>query len=475
MIRIYLDWGVISNFKKDNFTEIREFILKHKDYLQFPYSPAHFKDLMKSYSLENEYFQQDLQNLEYLSEKHLLRWGRDEIEILFGTPQEYFENEKNSENIFSLMDIEKVLNDLDNNNLGTVKFGELIKSLFQLTPSGIEINEDNKELMKKIFPNLNNSSSIWDIMKDILPFLKKTLTEGEYYKDLRKTIGNKGFKLDQNSGNWGIDKVFTNIDNFLQKQNISLTFVQCVDACFKHKKEPVNKFEYYTTAYLLLDMIGYKSDNLPKQTDSMQNIQNDAEHSFYSACCDYFVVADKKLFIKTKVLFKEFNISTKVISPEDLIKEIESKIHVSKIDKHFIDEAFELIKNTPVIEKYQKSEYIETDIYAFELPLFYFNFFNYVTYQYYEEQNGFVLTFKKAFKNYSTFIYYTEAERLIDRVCNYFGYENNQEHSAKKYEFVYGEEEIVFIWYFDDGIIKLEKDIDTKRPLLRYFFVVSKK
>lgn len=105
MIRIYFDWSVVSNFKKEEFAEIREFIAEHKDYLQFPYSPAHFKDLMKSYSLENEHFNQDLQNLEYLSEKHLLRWGKDGIEVLFGTPKEYFQGEKDSEDIFSMMDM----------------------------------------------------------------------------------------------------------------------------------------------------------------------------------------------------------------------------------------------------------------------------------------------------------------------------------------------------------------------------------
>lgn len=94
MIRIYLDWSVVTNFKKDEFIEIREFIAKHKDYLLFPYTPAHFKDLMKGYNLDNEHFQQDLRTLEYLSEKHLLKWGEDGIEGLFGTPQEYFEREK---------------------------------------------------------------------------------------------------------------------------------------------------------------------------------------------------------------------------------------------------------------------------------------------------------------------------------------------------------------------------------------------
>lgn len=473
MIRVYLDWSVVSNFKKDEFAEIREFISEHKDYLQFPYSPAHFKDLMKSYNSDNEYFKQDLQNLEYLSEKHLLRWGEDGIEVLFGTPQEYFEGEKDSEDVFSMMDIEKIFNDLDGDDFGIGKFGTLIKSLYQLMPTGIEITDENKEILQKMFPNIDSNSSMWDLMKDVTPFSKRLLTEKEYYKDFRKTISDKGFKLDPNSGNWSVDEVFYNIDSFLQKQNTNLTFREYVNTCFKNRKEPVNRFEFYTTAYLLLDMIGYKPDNLPKPTDNMQNIQNDAEHSFYSAHCDYFVVIDKKLTIKTKVLFKEFNIPTVVISPKEFIETIKSKLHVIDTNKHFVNEAIGFLEKENIVETYEKGEEMEVDTFAFKLPIFYFNFFNYVVYQNYSDQNAFVLTFKRVFKNYSNFIYYTESERLIDRVCNFFGFDNNQEHLDKKQEFVYGDNEVAFIWNFEGGLIKLENDAETHRPLLTYIILTN--
>ena len=118
MIRVYLDWGVISNLKNKEFSEFKQFILQHKEVFQFPYTPAHFNDLMKSYSSDNEIFYQDLNNLEQLSERHLLRWGTKGMEILFVTPHEYFENEKESEDVFEAMDMEKIANNLDNTDLG---------------------------------------------------------------------------------------------------------------------------------------------------------------------------------------------------------------------------------------------------------------------------------------------------------------------------------------------------------------------
>ncbi len=113
MIRIYLDWNVVTNLKWPKYEKLKNFIDIHKSYLQFPYSPAHFNDFMKSYSSENEYFQNDLETLEYLSEEHLIRWENDRTVPLFGTPKEYFEGIKNQEDVFHSMDMEKIISEMD--------------------------------------------------------------------------------------------------------------------------------------------------------------------------------------------------------------------------------------------------------------------------------------------------------------------------------------------------------------------------
>jgi hypothetical protein len=475
MIRVYLDWSVVSNYKRQDFSELRDFISAHKEILQFPYSPAHFKDLMKSYRVDNKFFDEDLNNLDYLSETHFLRWGKEGIEVLSASPKQYFQCEKQSGSIFSTMDIEKVFSDLDGDDFGNGEIGTLMKKLFQLQPSGIEITNENKELLQKMFPNLTEQSSMWDLMKDVMPFGKRLMQERDYYKDFRKSISDKGFKLEANSGNWSPEDVIKKIDEFLQQQNTKLTFAEYVATCFKHKKEPVNRFEYYTTAYLMLDMIGYKSDKLPKPTDNMQNIQNDAEHSFYSAHCDYFVAIDKNLRTKTEVLFKEFNIPTIVVTPDELIETLKFKIHVPSTNEHYVNEAFDLLKKENIVETYLKSDHTNVDTCVFRLPIYYFNFFNYAIYHHYPEQNGFILTFKKAFKNYSNFIFYTEADRLFDIICKYFGIENQEEYLEKKKEFVYGDKEVNITWQFEWGVIIFELDTETHRPLLTYVVTIPKK
>lgn len=168
-----------------------------------------------------------------------------------------------------------------------------MKSLFQLQPTGIEITEENEKFLTKIFPNLNSNSSMWDLMKEIGPLSKKLLKDGAYYKDFRKSIADAGGKLEANSGNWNYEEVIRNIDKFLYRLGTNMTYLEYVESTLKYKKGSYTYYEFYSNAYLLLDMIGYKSDKLPKNSDNMQNIQADGEHSFYGGHCDYFVAIDK--------------------------------------------------------------------------------------------------------------------------------------------------------------------------------------
>ena len=403
MIRIYLDWNVISNLKKPEYAEIAQFTRENKEYLQFPYSPVHFNDLMKSYSPQNEYFFKDLETLQYLSEKHLLRWEDDRTMPLFVTPREYFEGEKGKEDAVLLMDMDRILSDLDkaSQDYGIGKVGDLLKSLYKSVPCGIEINAENKGILQNMFPNINPNSSMWDMIKDMAPFSKRLLRDRDYYRNLRRTIGEGGFKVDVNSGNWNEEVVFERINTFLTKMHAGKTFFQYVEMISNHQKRPINRHRFFTTAYLLLDMIGYKSDKLPKPTDNMQNIYNDAEHAFYGAHCDFFVASDRNLLTKARVLYRELNISTVVMSPQNYIVSLESVIHkLPRSAPELFQDVIKHIEQNNVVESYPDEE-IET--YVVKLPVFYLNFFNYVIYQSFKDQNLICFTCKRVFKNYSDF------------------------------------------------------------------------
>ena len=468
MIRIYCDWNVVSNFKKDEFKEIRDFISDNKNSILFPYSPAHFSDLMKSYNPDNScLFDEDLQTLECLSDKHLLRWNDKEkiLEVLFAKPTEFFEKEKDFYLNYSIsnLNFEQIFNDLDNDILG-VNFGQLIKSLFQSIPSIVPITNEHSEIMQKMFPNLKNNSSMWEFMNDSFLMGQKLLENKDYYKEIRNTT-KPYFHLE----NCKIDETIQQIEKFLQTEKTGLTFQDYVLSPYKNRKEPVSRYEFYTNAYLMLDMLGCKSDKLPKPTDNMQNIQTDAQHSFYAAHCDFFVTSDKKLSYKSQILYKQLNIATKVIEPQNISDIILPLIHKQNKSEYFLQEVMQFISQDNLVEIYPKSKENQTDTFAYKLPYFYFDFFNYCILQQYQEDNVAVFAFVKRFQNYSNFLYFTETENAIDEICNFFGYEDMNEQAEQKRKFIYGDNNVDFTWQFNNGVIKLEKEEDTKRPILRYY------
>lgn len=471
MIRIYLDWNVISNLKRPQLKEVKDFITKHKKYLLFPYTPAHFSDLMKSYTPNNEFFKIDLETLEFLADKHLLRWGKDNIQYLCATPTEYFDTEKDKEDFAELLDIEKIFEELKGEGFDGII--DSLENLLKSLPTGIEVTKESKDILEKMFPGLDANSTMWDLMKNLGPFIIKLTEDGKYYKDLRQESFDSGFKLEANSGNWEYDEVIENIDAFLHRHGVGMSYREYIDSIFELNKAPKILYDYYTTAYKMLDMIGYKVDKLPKLTDSMRNIQADADHSFYAGYCDYFVVMDKNLRIKSKVLYNEFNISTKVIEPSELITELSLVIDDMSQKTNFLDEAISFCDENMLVEYLPPSEKGTEEIYGYRLPKFHFNYFNCVLFRKNTEQDAVIFTFRKAFKNLSNSIYYTETETLIDSVAQFFGYESQEEFEAEKKEFVNGEENVSIRWSFDGGLILLEKEEESMRPILHY--IVSTK
>ncbi len=476
MIRIYLDWSVISNLKTPEYSHILNFITSHKLYLQFPYSPAHFADLMKSYSETNTLFKDDLAMLNGIASTHLMRWEENQTRPKFATPVEYFEAIKGEAPIdFSeLINMERLVEQMDEFGVefGIGKVGGILKSLFQFQPLSIDKNQQNQEYFSKMFPNFSAMTTQWDLIKEMGPLMKNVLQNREFYKDLRGQVKN-AFDISERAGNWSTEEVIDNIDKHLQKYGSQSSFIEQINLGFKSRNKPASIFEFFTSAYFMLDMLGYKADKLPKKTDTALNIQTDSEHAFYGAYCDYFISADKKLRKKAKVLYNEFNIPTEVLAPEEFISIIDVKIHrindlsVEKI----INEALQYIDLKNTVEKVEASD-LGPAVYGIKLPIYYLNFFNYVTWQYYEKEQILILSFRKVFKNYSRFIWYTESEYILSYIINLLGY-NQSDLKDKIREFIYEDGSVDFTWDYGHCIIRLTKEEDTKRPSLIYAFKVG--
>lgn len=477
MLRVYLDWDVISKFKLEQFNPLLEFLKGHKDRILVPFTPTHFSDLMKSYNEVNVRFDGDLEMLGVVCGRHFMQWKDHQIEPLLGEPREYFNHVKNQQpiNLEELLDMDKLMHELDSatSGMGLPRFGTLLKVLMQTQPAGLVVERDGAGIMNQLFPGLQDNSTMWDIMRGIGPLAKGMLDGPDKWKELRNSIAAGGFSVAAIAGDTSAEQAAARIDAFLRSKQMDMSFIEYVESTFKHQKEPPDDYEFFTRAYLMLDLIGYRSDKLQKPTNSMMNIWQDAEHAFYGAHCDYLVAFDKRLRGKAVLLYHLLNIPTEVIHPMDLVEDISGRFHSVPHDfAAVVEDAIAQTRAGQIVEEHAPSEHLDTKAFGIKLPTLYLNFFTHVIFQGYEGK-GIVLTFRKVFKNYSRFVYYTESEAVLDTIIALFGLDDMAAYPEKKREFVYGDNAPVFMWHFAGGLIKLEREEDTHRPSLTFVLAIG--
>ena len=76
--------------------------------------------------------------------------------------------------------------------------------------------------------------------------------------------------------------------------------------------------------FLKLDFVGYGDQPL-NEKNQFDNLFNDALHCFYGAHCDIYVTKDKKSIKKTKAVYQDEQISTRLVKSTELSEYIMSK------------------------------------------------------------------------------------------------------------------------------------------------------
>jgi hypothetical protein len=438
MIRIYLDWNVISNLKKPENEAILKFITEHKEHLLFLYSPAHFNDLMKS-DKQHPNFQKDLENLEWLCGKHHIRWENDNFAGLFGTPSEYFDIIKyNNEINPNDYDIEMLFETMsksgeDNPVISTIV--DAWKKDLQTKTLDLELDENSLKVFNLFFPGINPKSSIWDLTKAFGITSFEILINKHLWLGLRKHIEDGGGKLEANAGNWKKEDVIKNVDRFINKISPTpISFYDYLQLSFKEREKPASFYELYQIAYLVLDLIGFKSDSLPKLTDGLQNITTDADHSFLAQACDIFVLEDKKMKAKTEALFHYFSINTKVIKLDEFVETCKNLLHDTdqKSPLQTIDYLFELYKvdiDQLILEGSKP--------FNKQLNKKLLNIFNFASFEYSKENKILCLTFSEDEFKYGNFLYFTEKEYYMDQIKQYFDYNEIEDSNVWRSNFIH--------------------------------------
>lgn len=444
MKRVYLDWGVISNLKRPEFAEVREFLLSHKGNLFFVYSPAHFEDAMRS--KRDDRLLQDIQTLESLVDNHLIAYNKKTAQPFLATPTEYYHDNKDR-NLDEVPDITEMLPSISQD---TPAVGGLLKSFLNI-PFPIPDSARSNEIVNMMLPDLPASPTLSDVIHSATLYVNKMLGDKEYYKSYRAAVRASGFKVDSNAGNWEANEVVPNITARMRSLGIDKSFEDYVLMGLGDKKN-VDDYKFFIAAYSILDIIGYKSDKLPKSSNAMNSVSTDAKHAYYATFCDYFITQDTHLTSKALALYEEFGISTRTLTPQNAIKALDEERNddlVTFIREQLIEENIERREERSVVYKFTKR---------------YLGIFTHCIR--YDEDDALVLEFKLAFDNYSYFIFYDEAAIMVDAVTDYLGRPLLADYEKARERIVVGDTGASINWQGEGILLTLRADPERHRPEL---------
>lgn len=462
MPRIYLDSNIYRYLKKDadnRLFKLQEFI-KNEDNLHVFFSTAHLFDLGRDKT--NLKFD-DLMFMEQFTGKNYIHLpnNKEFVVTSLATPSEAFESIVPDP--FLSPEYDEVLNILKG-EIEDPEARDLMDNVMNMPISnkflGIdEMDDQTKESIGHYFPSLPDDSTFRDLVTGMLEKFKGFQTDPKLWRKAIKS-SQQGLQIKQN---YNIDINTINFNEELKKTPIATTFIDFVKTIenAQNPKEKQKEHSFHVAAYNALNILGLDFEKKINFASSL----DDAEHSFYAAHCDYFIVEDKQLSLKAKVLYKLLGIDTIVLSLEEFLKESTLiKFNSKKIGfkELFKSIQFELknafILDTPSSFVYPR-DYIK---YKPIVPFFlYFNRMDEVN----DDKDGVFVVLYRETNNYSRFMSYMEFQALTNIFVDIFGIDNNLrgEFTDKDRAEIKEKEWLGRVWTYENTYFVLEINEGTNK------------
>lgn len=335
MLKIYLDWNIISYLKNEEYRDLRNYIMQVKEFFIFPFSRAHIQDLYQSKSPTNVVkYEQDLDTLTKICQTHLLNY-EDSIDAPYPyecTPRQYIERESLTLQAYT-------------SGFESINFIELIRAMVDETTLESIHSYLLATPLETPIKNPNNGTlilNLWDAMTFSLDnfslLLKNKTIEVEIYKSMCKIEGERSIQEMQNINS-------SDIFDYLNELCISRTNKNLTDTILAtlEKINGINSYNYFLAEYATLAFCGYSRD----KKRNILNIMTDALHAYYAMRCDVLVTKDDGMRKKAQAEFIRFNSPTKIITIEELRTFLETELYNQYNLKYIQHE---------VIPKYSKGE-----------------------------------------------------------------------------------------------------------------------
>lgn len=377
MIKVYLDWNVMSGMKNNHFQELNDIIL-NKDKFLLLYSTSHIGDIFASIKNHNEEEQkivrEDLDYITYLTDDLCLVNNSKEVVLSRYQPGELLDDRISEAPLFEDFSLDNLFSSIEEDN----PMFEMVNSMKSML-SSISLdfafkeaydNPESAAMMDKIFPGLKDDKTMNGFFNSFGKMFHN-MNETEDYKDLRNMVQQIGV----NSGHFNENKnPFEIIDNAYKNTGIGSFDV---DKYFDKTKNAPEWFNDITNEYVKLDMHGFKADKVKvnnKEKNTFKNTTEDASHSAFASRCEFYITNDDKNYHKTKAVFQKLGIYTIVLKPNEFIQYYNSFLNVNNFDDHFRS----IIDEMNRIENFQEQRYESGESFGWVnfTSQYFFNFFN---------------------------------------------------------------------------------------------------
>jgi hypothetical protein len=315
MLKIYLDWNIISYLKKEEYIDLRNYIAEVKKFFVFPYSRAHLQDLYQSKSPTNVVkFEQDIETLTEICQTHLLEYnGSVDAPYPYEcTPRQYIERESLTLQAYK-------------SGFESISFTELFKSMMDATTFEDIRNYLISIPLENSIENPNNGSlilNLWDaiifLLDNLSSILKNKKLEVEIYKSMCKIEGERSILEIRDINSSDIFDSLNKLCVSRTNKNLTETILATLE-----KINGINSYNYFLAEYTTLAFCGYSRD----KNRNILNIMTDALHSYYAMRCDVLVTKDGGMRKKAQAEFIRFNSPTKIITIEELRTFLEKELY----------------------------------------------------------------------------------------------------------------------------------------------------
>jgi len=373
MIKVYLDWSVMTLLKKGGHKELEE-ILSNKDRFLIPFSTAHIGDIFSSFDgneKQQEYVDSDLEFITKFTEDRCLYNESERIVIDYYPPKELFDQRIESSQLLKVIPTRGFYSlfdglDIPQETLDTIK-GKL--DSIPMDPILQEMLEDPEKAkeVEKLFPGLKENPTFEGTLNGMMA-MTQGLNETESYKDLRQTV--------QSGLNINRDKIIDSKDPYEMIYKLyDKAGVKKSDHLSNSKQGPA-WYNKICNEYVLLDMHGYQEDKInidieKGRKETFRNTTEDAFHCAFAATCNFYITNDNKTYKKSKKLYEQLGLQTTVLKPDEFVKYFKNYLDIE-------NKGIDILLINEVLKKfgYYEEDMTDSKLRIYLIPYFLFDFFN---------------------------------------------------------------------------------------------------